>query len=74
MLILFFIVFYGLGTFVSGKILRFRPFVIGGIINWLLAGAAVFFSFDYQMLFGAAAIAISYLIPAYLLKGGRNGD
>jgi hypothetical protein len=68
----FFIVFYGLGTFVSGKILQFRPFMIGGIINWLLACTAVFFSFDYQMLFGAAAIATSYLIPAYLLKGERE--
>src|SRR5688572_6155929 len=52
----FFIMLYGLGTFVSGKLLRFRPFVVGGIINWLLACAAPFFHFDYQLLFAAAAI------------------
>jgi predicted PurR-regulated permease PerM len=50
------------------KILQFRPLVVGGIINWLLACTAVFFHFDYQMLFAAAAILISYLIPGYLIK------
>lgn len=64
----FFILFYGLGTFVSGKILQFRPLVIGGIINWVLACACIFFSYDYQLLFAAAAILTSYIIPGHLLK------
>lgn len=68
----FFILLYGLGTFVSGRILQFKPFVIGGIIDWLLAGSSVFFPFDYQLLFAAAAIVISYLIPAYLLSSNRS--
>lgn len=63
----FFILFYALGTFVSGKLLQFRPLIWGGISNWLLACASVFFSFDYQMLFAAAAILFSYLIPGYAL-------
>lgn len=64
----FFILLYGLGTFVSGKILRFKPLIIGGVINWMLAAAATYFIFDYQMLFAAAAILISYIIPGYLFK------
>lgn len=64
----FFILFYGLGTFVSGMILKFRPLVIGGIINWVLALIAVRFSFDEQILFALAAVATSYLIPGYLIK------
>jgi hypothetical protein len=64
----FFIMMYGLGTFVSGKLLQFKPLVIGGVINWCLACAAVFFYFDYQMLFAAAAVLTSYIIPGYLLK------
>ena len=64
----FYIMLYGLGTFVSGNFLRFRPLMIGGIIAWLLAIAATFASYDYQMLFGAAAILISYIIPAYMLQ------
>lgn len=68
----FFILLYGLGTFVSGRILQFPPFVIGGIFNWLLAAAAVFFPFDYQLLFAAAAIITSYLIPSYLIKESKE--
>ncbi len=64
----FFILLYGLGTFISGKFLRFSPFVWGGLAAWALAIAATFFSYDYQMLFGAGAILISYIVPAYLLR------
>jgi hypothetical protein len=64
----FFIMLYGLGTFVSGRLLQFTPLVIGGIIAWALAIAATFFWYDYQMLMGAAAILFSYIIPAYMLR------
>ncbi len=64
----FFIMLYGLGTFVSGSIIRFRPLIIGGILAWALAIGCIFVSYDYQMLFGAAAILVSYIIPAYLLR------
>lgn len=63
----FFILFYGLGTFVSGRILKFTPLVAGGIFNWLLAIACVYVHFDYQLLIAAAAILTSYIIPGYLL-------
>ena len=64
----FYIMLYGLGTFVSGCFLQFKPLVIGGIIAWALAIASAFVEYDYQMLFAAAAILISYIIPAYLLR------
>jgi hypothetical protein len=64
----FFIMMYGLGTFVSGNILKFRPLIIGGIIAWVIAIGAAYVEYDYQMLFGAAAILISYIIPAYMLR------
>jgi len=57
-----------LGTFVSGSIIRFRPLIFGGLIAWVLAVASTFVNYDYQMLFGAAAILISYIIPAHLLR------
>ena len=62
------ILFYGLGTFVSGRILQFKPFVVGGIINWVLACIAVYIHYDYQLLLGAVAVLCSYLVPAYLLS------
>ncbi len=64
----FYILLYGLGTFVSGCIIRFRPLVIGGIIAWCIAVAAAFVEYDFQMLMGAAAILFSYIIPAYILR------
>lgn len=68
----FYILLYGLGTFVSGKIIQFKPLVVGGIFNWVLAAAAVFFDFDSQMLFAAAAILTSYIIPGHLLKPQKS--
>lgn len=68
----FFILFYGLGTFVSGRILKFNPLVIGGIFNWLLAIACVYVAFDYQLLIAATAILTSYIIPGHLLGSQKN--
>lgn len=64
----FFIMLYGLGTFVSGNFIQFRPLIIGGIIAWVLAIGSTFVNYDYQMLFGAGAILISYIIPAHMLR------
>ena len=64
----FFILLYGLGTFISGKFLQFRPMVLGGVAAWLLAIISGYFNYDYQMLFGAGAILVSYIIPAYMLR------
>jgi hypothetical protein len=68
----FFILMYGLGTFVSGKFLQFTPLVAGGIAAWVLAVAATYVSYDYQMLCAAAAIMASYIIPAYILRRKKN--
>jgi len=64
----FYIMLYGLGTFVSGNFLQFRPLIIGGIIAWVLAIGSTWVSYDYQMLFAAASILFSYIIPAYMLR------
>ena len=67
-----FILFYGLGTFVSGRILKFPPLVIGGIFNWALAIVSIFVHFDYQLLLAAGAILTSYIIPGHLLGTQKN--
>lgn len=64
----FFIMLYGLGTFVSGNFIQFKPLIVGGIIAWALAIGSTFVNYDYQMLFGAGAILISYIIPAHMLR------
>jgi hypothetical protein len=64
----FFIMLYGLGTFVSGNIIQFRPLVVGGIVAFALAISSTFVEYDYQILFAAGAILVSYIIPAYMLR------
>jgi hypothetical protein len=68
----FFMLLYGLGTFVSGQFLRFKPLILGGAAAWIMAIVSSYFNYDYQMLFGAAAILVSYIIPAYLLRSRRS--
>lgn len=68
----FFILLYGLGTFISGRMLKFTPLVVGGIFNWVLACVSANVSFDYQLLCGAAAILTSYIIPGHLLRNYKN--
>jgi hypothetical protein len=68
----FFILFYGLGTFVSGRILQFRPLIWGGAFNWLLALACLFVAYDYQLLIAAAAILTSYIIPGHMLGSTKT--
>ncbi len=63
----FFILFYGLGAFVSGKILQFTPLVVGGIISFGLSAISIRFDFNYQTLFAAASVLFSYIIPGYLI-------
>ena len=62
------LVLYGLPTFLSGVILKFRPLIIGGISCWLLSFGSVFVPYDYQLLFICAAVLFAWIIPGYLLR------
>ena len=68
----FFMVLYGLGTFVSGSIIKFRPLVLGGLCAFILAIASTYASYDYQMLYGSAAMLVSYIVPAYILRARQK--
>lgn len=62
------LVMYGMPTFLSGVILRFKSLRVGGIICWLLAIAAMFTSYQYQLLLLALAVIAAWIIPGYLLR------
>ncbi len=64
----FYILFYGIGTSVSGALLRFKPLVYGGTVCFLLAAVAVFLPYAHQILLAGFAILISYIIPGHLLR------
>jgi hypothetical protein len=62
------ILVYGIGTFVSGGILSFKPLIIGGVICFFLSVGSFFVAFQFQLLFIATAMLASYIIPGHLLK------
>ncbi len=64
----YYILLYAIGTSVTGRILRFKPLLYGGLINFILAVVSIKYSYDYQLLIGALAILISYIIPGHLLR------
>ena len=70
----FFTVLYGLGTFVSGKILQYKPLVIGGIISFVLAALCAWFVYDYQILCAAGALLVSYIIPGHMLRNRYKSE
>jgi hypothetical protein len=66
------IALYGLGTFVSGGVLKFKPLIFGGVISWAIAVATVYVPENYSLLMVTLSITVTYLIPGYLLKFRKN--
>jgi hypothetical protein len=55
-------------TFSSGVILKFKPFMVGGILFWLSSIISFLVPMEFQPLIGAVALAGGYLVPGYMLK------
>ncbi len=59
---------YGIPTFLSGVVMRFKALKIGGIICWSLAVVSVFIQPVYILLLLAVAVIAAWIIPGYLLR------
>jgi hypothetical protein len=71
------ILFYAIGSYISGRILDFRPLVYGGLFSLLLVAASILFSdiingFDQMLIVLAISIVGTYLIPGYLLRANKE--
>jgi len=64
----FILMLYGMPTFLSGKILRFPPLVLGGIGCWVLALISLYVPYEFQILFFGLSVIIAWIIPGYLLR------
>ncbi len=62
------LILYGIPSFLSGALLRFRPLLVGGIACWVLALISPFVNERYAVLLIALAIVIAWIIPGYLLR------
>ena len=69
-----FLVLYGIPTFLSGIVLRFKPLKVGGIICWVLAVIASFVWFEYQLLFLSLAVIAAWIIPGYFLRAKYKNE
>jgi hypothetical protein len=62
-------VLYGIGLYLSGAALRFRPLRVGGIFCWVCAVAGFLIQDNAaQLLILDASVLGGYLIPGYLLR------
>jgi hypothetical protein len=61
-------VIYAIWLFISGGALKFKPLIVGGLINWAMAALAFFTTYDNQLLLMAFAVLTGYIIPGYLLN------
>ena len=64
----FHIAIYGIGTYVTGSLIKFKPMIIGALICFPLVVIAVNVSYDAQILIAALAIFISYILPGHILR------
>ncbi|MGO4295001.1 hypothetical protein [Chitinophaga sp. RAB17] len=62
----------GIGTLVSGLVLRFKPLVSGGVLFLLFSVISVFTPDYYKPLLQGIAVITGYLVPGYLLKYSRT--
>jgi len=69
-----FLVLYGMPTFLSGIILKFRPLIVGGICCWILSVICSFIPADYHLLMISVAMLAAWIIPGYLLRRKYNAS
>ncbi|MBK7849920.1 MAG: hypothetical protein IPJ66_01950 [Bacteroidetes bacterium] len=61
-------VVYGIWLFISGGAMKFKPLILGGVINWSLACIAMFVNFESQLILLSAAVLFGYIVPGYMLR------
>lgn len=62
----------GIGTLVSGWVMKFRPLVFGGVLFLVGSLASVYVSLEYKALLQGIAVVAGYLVPGYLLKNAAE--
>ena len=64
----FYILLYGIGTYISGSLINFKPMAYGGAACLVLVVVTPYLRYEEQILSAAFAILISYIIPGHLLR------
>jgi hypothetical protein len=59
---------YGIGTFISGGIMRHKPMIAGAICCWVLGAISFRLAKEQQLLLLALSVVLSYIIPGHMLQ------
>ncbi len=62
-----FMLMYGIPTFITGGVFKFKPMIFGGLICWVLSIASMYTDIAVDMLFMAACGLFAWLIPGIIL-------
>lgn len=62
------LLFFGMPTFISGCISKFKPFIIGGIFCWILSIIAFLYKSEGSLLMVAAGAGVAWIIPGFILR------
>lgn len=66
------LVMYGMPTFLSGAIIRYRGLMMGAVCCWLLAITSAFVPVAYHMLLLSAAVICGWILPGYGMQKKFN--
>ena len=64
--------FTGLGTFVSGILMRYKPIIYGGVILWVGACMGLMTTITNQQLIAGIVVILGHLIPGYMLRSAEK--
>ena len=67
-----FLVTFGMGSFITGGLIKSTPFIIGGLMGIPIGILAVYTSNEYILLLMALGMLCFNLIPGYLLKASHS--
>lgn len=62
------LIIFAVPTFVSGLLMKFTPFIFGGIVCWILGIAAFFMLGPQCYLLTAAGATAAWIIPGFILR------
>jgi len=63
-----FLMLFGLPTFITGGMFRFKPMIVGGMICWVLFAVSLYTELKINLLLMALAALSAWLIPGIILR------
>lgn len=61
-------IIFGIPTFITGGVRKFKPMIVGGLICWICSISAYYVVFPNSMLLMALSATCAWLIPGIILR------